>query len=469
MIVQFASRSYRHPSLPISAQRAVNCYAEKEPPDAKTQVALLGSPGLPQFADVGNGGPIRGMITLGGTLYVVSGVGLYSVSSAGTPVLLGGAISGISPVSTDTNGTQIAIVNGQFGYIYSVAGGFALISDADFNAANTVRFIDQRFAFDEKDTNRWFISDSLDGISYDSPAFTSAESRPDNVKAIEVNSQVIYVFGDKTIELYQNVGAANFPFERVPGAVIERGLAAPLCIAKEDNGVFFLGEDRIFYRINGQTLLRVSDHAAEGAWRDYTTVSDAFSFAYSWGGHKFIAVTFPTANVTWHMDISTGLWHERESWNSNGESLGRWVGNCYCEAYGKQLIGDAFSGKIGYLDASTFTEFGNTMRAIATAPSIHSDRKRVFHSRFELDVESGVGVISGQGSDPQIMLDYSDDGGRTFSSRQMWRSMGRQGAYKSRLRWLRMGQSRDRIYRVQISDPVRRSIIAANVDAKAGL
>jgi hypothetical protein len=96
----------------------------------------------------------------------------------------------------------------------------------------------------------------------------------------------------------------------------------------------------------------------------------------------------------------SGLWHERESWDINGRSLGRWLGNCHVSCYDKELIGDAYSGKIGYLSASTYTEFGLTTQALATSPPIHSDRKRVFISRLELDIEAGVGIATGRDQIP---------------------------------------------------------------------
>ena len=89
-------------------------------------------------------------------------------------------------------------------------------------------------------------------------------------------------------------------------------------------------------------------------------------------------------------------------------------------------------------------------------------------SRFELDIESGVGLTSGQGSDPQVMLDWSDDGGFKFGPLQPWRSAGKIGRYKARLRWRRMGRFRERVLRVQISDPVKRAIIAAHAELKPG-
>jgi hypothetical protein len=466
MIVQFGTNSYRAASLPVSAQRCVNWFAERQPPDAKTPIALYGAPGIVTVITIGTG-PIRGMHVMGGLLYVVSGERLYRVSTSWVATDIGGNISGTGVVSMDNNGTELVIVNGTNGYLYSSTLGFVLITDTDFNAAETVTFFDQRFVFDEKGTNRFFISASLDGTSYDAAQVSSAEARPDNVVAVVLNSQVLYVFGEKSTETWQDVGAANFPFERVPGGVIERGLAAPHCTAKEDNTIFFLGNDRVFYRMDGLTPKRVSTHAIEHTWRDYDTVSDAIAFAHDFSGHKFVTVTFPTENSTWVYDISTGLWHERESWDENDTSLGRWRGNVHVDAYGYELIGDAFSGQIGYLDHHTFTEFGNTIRSYAISPPIHSDRQRVTNSRFELDIEAGVGLITGQGSDPQIMMKYSDDGGRTWS-REMWRSMGAIGEYKTRCRWLRLGQARQRVYQIAISDPVKRTIIAAHVDLEVG-
>jgi hypothetical protein len=79
----------------------------------------------------------------------------------------------------------------------------------------------------------------------------------------------------------------------------------------------------------------------------------------------------------------------------------------------------------GFSTRATFTEFGNVIQAELISPPIHGDGKRVFMPWFELDVETGVGLASGQGDDPQIMLSISDDGGRTWSDQEPWRTMGR--------------------------------------------
>lgn len=469
MRITFATNSYQSQSLPISAQRLVNMYAERQPPDAKTDVAVFGHPGIVEFATCGVG-PVRGARQMGGLLYVVSGQRLYSVTSGGVATDIGGSISGTAPVSMDDNGTQLIIVNGSNGYLYSTILGFVLITDADYNAAETVQFFDQRFYSDWKNTNKFIGSDLLDGTSYNALVFASAEARPDNVKAVVLNKQILLVFGEKTIEPWQDVGAANMPLERVPGVVIERGLAAPRATAKEDNTVYFLGDDRRFYRLDGLTPIGVSTPALDAEWQNYSTVSDTFCFSYPWAGHKFVVVNFVTANKTFVTDAATGgMWHERESWDINGRALGRWRANCHVSCYDKELIGDAYSGKLGYLSASTYTEFGTTTQALATSASVHDqDQKRLFISRLQLDIEAGVGITTGQGSDPQWMLRSSKDGGRTYTNLQKWRSAGKIGAYRTRLRWLRMGQARERVFEVTTSDPVKRTLIAASGDGYTG-
>jgi len=466
-VIQFATNSYNSRSLPLSAQRVVNCYAEKEPPDAKTPIAVFGSPGLLPFASCGVG-PVRGYTFMNGVAYVVSGQRLYSVTSAGVATDIGGAIGGTGFTPMANNGTQVCIVNGANGFIWSATSGFQVITSANFYPANTVTFFDNYFVFDRANTNQFFISASLDGTTFNGADFASAEVSSDYVLSIVNQQENLLIFGQKTIESWYDAGAVNFPFQRTGASTIERGTAAALTPIKEDNSVFFLGDDLIFYRINGINLQRVSTHAIEQAFQSYATVSDAYTFSYTFEGHKFINLVFPSANATWVLDIATGFWHERESWDLNNNSYGRWRGNCCLTAFGKVLVGDAYSGQIGYLDANTFTEFSNTMRALMTSPPIHKDRKRVYISTLELDIESGVGVVSGQGSDPQIMMDYSVDGGRTYKSPQIWSSLGAIGAYLQRARWFRLGQARQWVIRIMISDPVKRVIISANANITVG-
>ena len=465
--IQFAINSYQARALPISAQQCVNYFVEQLPPDAKSPVVLYNTPGLKSFVTAGPG-PIRGMHRMQGEAYVVSGPGLYGLTAGGTAAQLG-SIAGVGPVSMASNDAdQLCVVNGLQGYIYDLSTGFAQISDPDFLAASAVTHQDGYFIFTHTDTAQFFISNLLNGLAYLATDIATAEGADDKLVAVKSNHREVWLFGEETIEIWFNSGNLDFPFDRLGGTFIERGCGAAHSIARFDNTLVWLGEDLIVYRANGYQPERISTHAIEEEIRKYATTSDAIAFTYTDSGHKFYCLTFPSALATWVYDAATRLWHERDSRDSQGISIGRWRANAYVRAYGKHLIGDYATGQIGELDMDTFVEYSNVLQALATGPSMAYDRKRVIHRRFELDVESGVGTTSGQGSDPEIVLDYSDDGGRTFSTRKPPRSIGKQGEYKKRLRWNRMGQSRNRIYRVVTSDPVKRSIVAAHVELGLG-
>lgn len=475
--IPFATQSYKHDSLPISAQRLVNMYAEAQPQGAKSQVTVHGSPGISTFATAGVG-PIRGFKLFGGVLYTVSGGWLYSISNDPTPVAtqLGGEVTGTGIVSMDDNGEEIIIVNGENGYLYNTSAGFTPITDADFNSASTVAYHSGYFLLDWIGTNKVFQSDLLDGSSYNALAFVSKEAKSDFIKAVLNSKEVLHFLGTTSSELWGFSGAANVPFQRI--ATIDRGVIAPHATAQEDQGLFLIGDDRMAYRVAGAQLSRISTHAIEQVWRSYTETDDAFGFAFNWRGHKFIAFTFPSQEIglgdtaTWVHDLATGLWHEKLSYDMSGNPLGRWRANCAIEAYGKVLIGDAFSGKIGYLDPTVTTEFDDPMYARAVSPPYHAGDKSLFTSRLTIDLESGVGISSGQGSDPQIMLDISDDGGRTFTEHMPWASMGALGQYKTRVKWDRLGRTEPggtRVFGLTISDPVKRTIIAAHADMKSGM
>lgn len=469
--VPFAIQSYKHPSLPISAQQCVNMYAEQEPKNnAKNDIVVLDHPGLVEFTTCGSG-PIRGMRVLNGVLYVVSGGTLYSVTAAGVSTPVGSVIPGTNMVGMSDNGAaggQLIIVNGPNGYIYQTDTGFQPITDLDFLGSLTVIFFDNYFVLIKPDSNQYYLSDILDGSAYLATNIASADGQQGNLVAMVNQQNTLYLFGQTHMEAWYDAGNADFPFLRIDGATIERGCIGAFSVVKEDNAVFFLGDDRIYYRIDAGKPVRISTHAIEFEWNTYKVVDDVYAYSYTYGGHKFIVVTFKTEGKTWVYDISTNLWHQRVSWDINNNSLGMWRANCTVDAYGKQLFGDAFSGKIGLLDPSVSTEYGNTVQAFLVGPPLADSRVRIFFDEFELDMETGVGATTGQGKDPMIILDWSDDGGRTWSQPQQPTTMGKIGEYRTRVRWTRLGWSRVRYYRVRISDPVRRRVIAAHSTHRKG-
>lgn len=194
------------------------------------------------------------------------------------------------------------------------------IKQPAFNAANTVVYFDTYFVFDWVGTNRWFISASNDGTQYSGADYASASANSDYTLAVVNYHQQLFIFGQETVEIWYDAGAANFPFQRYDGAYIQRGIMAPLAVVQDVNSVFWLGDDGIFYKLNGYEPVRISTFAIEHAWAQYPIMTDAHAFVVTMEGHKFIFLNFPSGCATWCFDISSGieqpLWHERESQGS---------------------------------------------------------------------------------------------------------------------------------------------------------
>ena len=159
--IQFATESWVARALPVSCERTIKCYAEREPPDAKTPIAVFCSPGITAWATVG-AGPIRGMHVLGSTLYVVSAQSLYSVSSTGTVSLLGAGILGSGVVDMNDNGVQVMVVNGTGGWVWNPSTStYTAVNSPAFFPANTITFFDEYFVFERAGTNEFFLSNIL--------------------------------------------------------------------------------------------------------------------------------------------------------------------------------------------------------------------------------------------------------------------------------------------------------------------
>ena len=105
---------------------------------------------------------------------------------------------------------------------------------------------------------------------------------------------------------------------------------------------------------------------------------------------------------------------------------------------------------------------------IRRAPHVwdKNDRARVNHARLQIDFTPGSGLVFGQGQTPVAMLRWSNDQGRTFGN-EHWASLGAMGNSLTRVMWRRLGSSRDRVYEVRISDPVKRDVAGASLRVEA--
>jgi len=456
-------------SVNAADSQMINLFPEMVPEAGKEPAFLQRCPGLNLKINVGSG-PIRGMWWHGVYLYVVSGSTFYQITSSWVATAKG-TVAGTGPVSIADNGTQIMIAANPTGYIYNTnTGVFAQIVDPDFPGASVVDYLDGYFVFIEPNSQRIWVTGLLDGTTVDPLDFVSAEGDPDNIVSMIVDHREVWLFGENSTEVWYNAGLSDFPLVRIQGAFNELGCAARYSVAKMNNQVYWLGKDDrgrgIVYQANGYQGQRISTHAIEWQIQQYSTLTDVVGYTYQQDGHSFYVLVFPSSGATWAYDATTGAWHERAGWDN-----GSWVRQRPVAQISYQddvLVGDYENGNIYAYDLDVYTDNGapqRWLRSWRALPTGQNDLMRTAQHALQLDCQTGVGLVTGQGSDPEVMLRWSDDGGHTWSN-EHWRKMGAIGQYGFRTIWRRLGMTmklRDRVYEVSGTDPVKIAIMGAEL------
>lgn len=461
MEIPFGIHSYQHEARQLSAQRMVNAFLEKQPEGAKSQRAVLRTPGIETLFTLPKA-PVRGWAVHDDKPYVVSGSSLYRIT--GTTYTDLGSIPGTDRVQMFSNGAQLGIVANEDLYVYETT--LARVTDAGYGGAIDATYLDLFGIFVKPNSADIFINSPAaptfpDLNDFDALDFRTAEATAGNIVAVETDHRELFIFKKDNTEVWTNTGAADFPFSPVGNAYMELGCIARDSVAKADNTVFWLANDMTVRRVEGYTPVRISTHAIENAITKLDTRSDAIAYSHPFNGHLFYVLTFPTEQRTFVYDITTNLWHERET------NKGDWRAHFYLYANDTHYVADSLTGKIGKLSVTAYEDFGDVHRVSITSPSINAEGRWLEFERLEIDFDMGRGVLTGQGDDPQAMLQWSDDGGVTWSS-EYWRTIGSIGQYRNRAVWWNLGTSRDRVFRLTFSDPTPFTLIQASADISIG-
>lgn len=461
-----------HPSA--AAQRLVNLYPEvHEAGPRKGNVArLVGTPGLRKRLTLDEG-PIRGLHRAStGQLFAVAGDSVYEVFSHWSAQQRSGTLaSSTGRVSMADDGTRLVIGDGgSTAFQVPLAAGSAVeaIADGD-EPGGHVAWQDGYFIHTVPGTGQFQLS-GLNDLTYDALDVATAEGRPDQLVMLLSVNRMLWLFGEATTEVWWNSGDADFPFARNQTAFIETGtISAGTCV-RAGGSVAWVGSDErgrgtVWYA-QGFQPQRISTHAVELALSGYARLGEASAFAYQQGGHEFYQLTVPGSDAdaggTWVYDFATSLWHERSHLGDEGDEPHRaWVGTV---AFGEVVVGDREDGRLYTYELDYYSDDGQPIRRVRQTPHISQSEKRIRFDAFELQAETGVGLVSGQGAAPVVLLSWSDDGGHTWSHEHQ-ASLGALGEYRTRIRWKRLGVGRDRVFRVAVSDPVPVTWLGAELDA----
>lgn len=477
----FVGASYVARSIYQDDQECINWYPETDPtklsrdpasPHQRGVTALYPTPGLTVKTTLAANELGRGTYTRsdGGVMYAVSGYKLYSIDSSFTASEIATLNSNSGPVSMTDNGTSLYLCDGTTRYYYTWATAtFAVANDGAFTGASRVDIVDTYCIYNRPGTNQWGCTDAGDVVS-SALNFASKDSAPDPIVSLIVNKRDIFLLGLRVSEVWINVGAFPFPFQRIPGTSMQHGVASSASVSRLGDSFAFLAiDDRgkaVAVQMNGYSPVRISTHATEYAWSQYSTVSDAVAYTYQREGHEFYVLSFPSADVTWVYDLATTLWH-KWLWRDSSNVLHRHRGAFGCFFQGLNITQDWANGTIYELDTDVYTDAGDTILRRRRCPHITSDLNRVFHHSLQIQFQPGVGLQSGQGSNPKCILRWSNDGGSTWGNDHLL-TIGMAGQYKHRAIKRALGEARDRIYEVDVTDPINAVIVSSELKVSPG-
>lgn len=470
----FVGGAYQAASITQDGQECVNLYPEIDPQkEGRGVIALYPTPGLQTLMTSATTAPVRGfrVVPGGATLLAVIGNILYSITQSYIATAVGTLNTGTGPVSITDNGVSAYIVDGQNRYAYNyLANVFAVIADGAFNGGNVTDIIDNFMVYNNPNSNQWGCT-NVGSSASGALNFASTLSAPGFIVGLICDHRQVFVLGEVASEVWVDAGLNPFPFQILPGSNMQHGLAARGSIARLGESFAFLAQDTrgqaVVVQMNGYTPKRISTHAIEAAMAGYNIISDAIGYTYQEAGHEFYMLTFPSADMTWCYDLATDLWHRR-AWRDTNNVLHRHRSNCCAVFGGNVIVGDWQNGKIYKMSQSTYTDDGVTIPCIRTCRHLTENLYRVYYGSLQIQFQPGVGLQTGQGSNPKAILETSDDGGFTYGN-QRFATIGKAGEYKNRCRWLQLGQARDRLFKVTVTDPVYRVIVSAELDAQAGI
>lgn len=481
-------QSYQGKSIISSGQECVNLYGEyasaPPPGDPQAPVPVTYYPfaGTTFLSNAQFAGKVRCVYrTSRDTAYVVINQNVYFLAANFVLVPVGVIADNQSQIIMSDNGIVVVLVDGPNGWVINMADNqFAQIVDPNFYGADFVAFIDTFLVFNVPRTNQFYLSLGYadfamftSGNAFDPLDIAAKTGFSDNIVGIIAVHNELWLIGELTCEVWVGTGAADFYFQRQQGAFIQHGCAAKYSITQQDNLVFFVMQDQqgrgIIVQGEGYQLKEISTPRVVSDIRKYADMTDGIGMCFQVDDHPYYSIVFPTADRGWLYDLKTGLWSEWLWLDSNG-NFHRPRANCAAFVYGRNVVGDWENGNILELNPDVFTDYTNTATPISrvkTFPHILGDKfQRISGRTFTADMEPGT--TDDLEDDPKVWLSWSDDRGATYGN-AIPQSLGRTGQYLTTLSWNRLGQSRDRIYKLQWSSPVRTALNGGFIEGKASL
>lgn len=394
-------------------------------------------------------GICRGGINWNGTCYRVMGSKLVSIDSAGNCLTLGDVGGTTGLVKFDYSFDRLAIASNFSLYYLTTGGTFIQVTDSDLGSVVDVAYIDGYFM--TTDGENLVVTELNDPTAVNPLKYGSAEADPDPVKALLRVRNEIYAIGRYTIEVFDNVGGDFFPFQRIDGAQIQKGSIGTYSCCVFAESIAFLGSGRgespgiyIGSNATAQKISTLEIDKLLATYNESQLATEVRLEARNNQDTERLYVHLPDRTLVF--DASATKAFQEMAWSvlttDNTESFSQYQARDFVWCYGKWLIGDPTSAKIGYTSDSVSDHWGTVVRwEFSTMIGYNEGKGALIH---DMELCSLTGNIT-FGNDPQISTSYSTDG-YTWSQ-DRWISAGTFGQTAKRLFWLQQGHMRN--WRVQ--------------------
>lgn len=390
-------------------------------------------------------GETRGGINWDDECYRVLGSDLAKIAEDGTVNVIGSVGSG-DRVAMDYSFDYLGVVSGGGFYLYD---GATLQEVVDEDLGNVIDLIWVDGFFMLTDGEFLIVTNLNDPFTIDPTKYGSSEVDPDPVKALIKLRNEPHALNRYTIEVFDNIGGSNFPFQRVDGAQIMRGTVGTHACCKFLEAIAFVGGGRnesiaVWLGASGSSV-KISTREIDQILCKYTEeqLSKILVEAKVDIGHQFLYIHLPDRTLVYDgagsQIVGEPVWFILSS-SISGLSQYRARDLVWC--YGQWLVADPTSDKIGYLTDSTSEHWGLEIEWEITTSIIYNEGNGAIFHELELIGLPGRGKV---GEKPTVYTRYSLDG-ETWS---MYKSIssGNKGNRTKRLVWFNQGAMRN--YRLQ--------------------
>ncbi len=438
--------THENRSRPISTQRTTNMYLQVNE-YGKEPTSLQSFPGQKLVSEVAETVD-RNLHVMSEILYRVVDAVLYEVNSGGVHFPKG-EITGSDRCIFANDGDNLVIISDKV-YVYTKSTD-VLQENTNVNLVGviSVTSINNQFIYTTPDLS--FMAQPGDPFDVSGLDAIGAESSPDKLVRDYAFNQTIYRFGTRTTEPWYNSGVGSPPIDRIEGQEFSVGLGAINSLTSTDRALYWLGDDKAVYRVAGGINERISDDGISNSIENMTTFDDAIGNAFTLQGQDFYMITFPSENQTYVINETLGKqgWFNLSSTNQNLA----YSGTSIIYVYNKTYV--ASNGKLLTLELDEYTQNSDVMireriTGAITGEMLGIKGQRIKMSRLELFVEAGVGLMSGQGENPRLLIEISIDGGRSYAH-SAWVELGSLGDHTQRCEMFQMVSGEGFVFRISMT------------------